>query len=145
MKGISLYDGKLIRLTDDQAMPLVMLASMTVSQKVLAQLSANSATGVMGNWVRARSMGVLKGVDYGRTGRVEKIKADVVKELLDEGYIPILPNLGWNKLGQIYHVNSNEVASALCASTLEVAKFLEGKTIVKIVAVPKRMVNFVIR
>ena len=34
-----------IRLTDDQAMPLVMLASMTVSQKVLAQLSANSATG----------------------------------------------------------------------------------------------------
>ena len=27
----------------------------------------------------------------------------------------------------------------------DVAKFLEGKTIVKVVAVPKRMVNFVIR
>ena len=114
-----------IRLTDDQAMPLVMLASMTVCQKVLAQLSANSATGVMGNWVRARSLGVLKGIDYGRTGRVEKVKADVVKELLDEGYVPIIPNLGWNKLGQIYNVNSNEVASALCASTLDVAKFLD--------------------
>jgi leucyl-tRNA synthetase len=27
----------------------------------------------------------------------------------------------------------------------EVAKFLEGKTIVKVIAVPKRMVNFVVR
>ena len=27
----------------------------------------------------------------------------------------------------------------------DVAKFLEGKTIVKVIAVPKRMVNFVVR
>jgi leucyl-tRNA synthetase len=27
----------------------------------------------------------------------------------------------------------------------EIAKYLEGKTIVKVIAVPKRMVNFVIR
>ena len=27
----------------------------------------------------------------------------------------------------------------------DVAKFLDGKTIVKVVAVPKRMVNFVVR
>ncbi len=112
-----------VRLTTDQMMPLVMLAAMTVTQQLLAQLSANGVTGVMGNWVRARSMGVLKGVDYGKTGSVEKIRGDVVAQLLDEGYIPIVPNLGWNKLGQIYNVNSNEVASALCGK-LDVAKLL---------------------
>ena len=35
-----------------------------------------------------------------------------------------------------------EAAAKACA---DVAKFLEGKTIVKVIAVPKRMVNFVVR
>lgn len=34
---------------------------------------------------------------------------------------------------------------AIAKSDAEVAKFLEGKTIVKVIAVPKRMVNFVVR
>jgi leucyl-tRNA synthetase len=34
---------------------------------------------------------------------------------------------------------------ALAEQSPEVAKFLEGKTIVKVVAVPKRMVNFVVK
>ena len=37
-----------------------------------------------------------------------------------------------------------EMESAAKANA-DVAKFLEGKTIVKVVAVPKRMVNFVVR
>ena len=34
---------------------------------------------------------------------------------------------------------------AAAKANADVAKFLDGKTIVKVVAVPKRMVNFVIR
>ncbi len=34
---------------------------------------------------------------------------------------------------------------AAAASNADIAKFLEGKTIVKVIAVPKRMVNFVVR
>lgn len=112
-----------IRLTTDQAMPLVMLAAMTVSQKLLALLSANGATGVLGNWVRARSLGVLKGVDYGKTGLVEKIRTDAIRDLLNQDFIPIVSNLGWNKLGQIYNINSNEIVSSLC-SKLQVTKLL---------------------
>ena len=33
----------------------------------------------------------------------------------------------------------------LAEQSPDVAKFLEGKTIVKVVAVPKRMVNFVVK
>ena len=112
-----------VRLTRDEAMPLVMLAAMTVSQQLLSQLAANGATGVLGNWVRARSLGVLKGIDYGKTGQVEKIRSDAIGDLLDQEFIPIVANLGWNKLGQIYNINSNEIASALC-SKLDVTKLL---------------------
>ena len=34
---------------------------------------------------------------------------------------------------------------AAAKANADVAKFLDGKTIVKVVAVPKRMVNFVVR
>ena len=34
---------------------------------------------------------------------------------------------------------------AIAKANPDVAKFLEGKTIVKVIAVPKRMVNFVVR
>jgi leucyl-tRNA synthetase len=33
----------------------------------------------------------------------------------------------------------------IAKADVEVAKFLEGRVIVKVIAVPKRMVNFVIR
>ncbi len=112
-----------VRLTSEEAMPLVMLAAMTVSQQLLSQLSANGATGVLGNWVRARGLGVLKGIDYGKTGQVERIRSDAIQDLLDQDFIPIVANLGWNKLGQIYNINSNEIASALCAK-LNVTKLL---------------------
>ena len=38
-----------------------------------------------------------------------------------------------------------EEMRAMAEQSPEVAKFLEGKTIVKVVAVPKRMVNFVVK
>jgi leucyl-tRNA synthetase len=34
---------------------------------------------------------------------------------------------------------------AAAKADAEVAKFLEGRTIVKVIAVPKRMVNFVVK
>ena len=42
------------------------------------------------------------------------------------------------------HLGLEEMAEAAKADAA-VAKFLEGKTVVKVIAVPKRMVNFVVR
>jgi amino-acid N-acetyltransferase len=110
-----------VRLTTEETMPIVKLAAMEVTQQILAHLTAHGATGVSGNWVRARSLGVIKGVDYVLTGKVERVRADAINQLLAQEFIPIVANLGWNKLGQIYNVSSNEVTSALCTG-LEVAK-----------------------
>ena len=38
-----------------------------------------------------------------------------------------------------------EEMRTLAEAAPEVAKFLEGKTVVKVIAVPKRMVNFVVK
>jgi len=110
-----------VRLTSKDAMPIVELASVGVTETLLSHLTANGCHGVQGNWVQARSLGIVDGVDYQRTGRVERIQKDILLHLLNDGFIPILSPIGWNKLGHPYNVSSTELATALCEN-LQVGK-----------------------
>jgi amino-acid N-acetyltransferase len=105
-----------IRVSTPEAIPFIKMAAFDVSNRLMTQLAANGVDGVIGNWVKARSLGVLKGVDYQHTGTVEKIDSDIVRKLLAEGLIPIFPNIGWNAAGTPYNINSNELAAALARS-----------------------------
>ncbi len=110
-----------IRITTDEAMPLVKLGCSNVAYKILTLLSENGAHGVMGNWVRARSMGVLSGIDFHNTGNVDNINVGVIDQLLNQNHIPILTNIGWSNIGLPYNISSNELAVAL-AKRLHAAK-----------------------
>lgn len=110
-----------IRVTSKEAMPIVELASVGVAETILSHLTANGCHGVQGNWVQARSLGIVDGIDFMRTGRVERIQKDILMHLLNDGFIPILSPVGWNKLGHPYNVNSTELATSLC-ETLQVGK-----------------------
>ncbi len=103
-----------IRLTSEEALPFVKLAASEVSNTLITQLAANGAQGLVGNWVKAHSLGVLKGVDYARTGKVMHIRSDIVSKLLAEDFIPIIPNIGWNDVGRTYNISSNQVAAQIC-------------------------------
>ncbi len=114
-----IHDG--IRISSPEAIPFIKMAAFDVSNKIMTLLAANGANAVIGNWVRARSMGVLRGVDYGSTGVVEKIDTDLVNRILDEGLIPILPCIGWSSVGSPYNISSNEL-SRVTASQLRAEK-----------------------
>ncbi len=113
------HDG--IRISSPEAIPFIKMAAFDVSNKIMTLLAANGANAVIGNWVRARSMGVLRGVDYGSTGVVEKIDTVLVNRILDEGLIPILPCIGWSSVGSPYNISSNEL-SRVTASQLKAEK-----------------------
>jgi amino-acid N-acetyltransferase len=115
-----------VRLTTAEAMPLVKLGASNISNALLSLLSENEAHGVVGNWVRARAMGVLKGVDYQRTGRVEKINDDLMRGMMDDGLIPIVSNIGWNSVGQDYNLNSSELAVAVAQALRATKLFFVG-------------------
>lgn len=103
-----------IRLTSQEALPLVEQASLGAAQHILSYLTANGINGIQGNWVQARSLGVISGIDYMRTGKIEHIERGIIEKLLNEGFIPILPPIGWNKLGHAYNISSTELATELC-------------------------------
>lgn len=103
-----------VRLTSEEALPLAEQASLGAAQRILSHLTANGINGIQGNWVQARSLGVVDGTDYMRTGKIERIECDIIERLLQEGFIPILPPIGWNKLGHAYNISSTELATELC-------------------------------
>lgn len=103
-----------IRITPKSALAHIKLAAMEVVQTIISHLSAGNANGIMGNWTRARSLGVSKGVDYQYTGQVERVQSDIVHKLMAQNFIPVLYNIGMNATGDCYNLNSDQIARQVC-------------------------------
>jgi amino-acid N-acetyltransferase len=89
-------------------------------------LSGSRVDAVIGNFVRARGLGVVNGIDMGHTGTVDKIFADSIRRVLNLGMVPILPCIGRSPSGKPYNVPSDEIALAV-SEALEAAKlFIVG-------------------
>jgi amino-acid N-acetyltransferase len=110
-----------IRVTSEEAIPFIKMAAFDVSNRVMTMLSANGITAVIGNWVRARGIGVIDGVDFQSAGVVESVRVDTVRAVLDNGVIPIFPCIGWSSVGKPYNISSNELA-VVVATTLRAEK-----------------------
>lgn len=95
-----------IRVTTPDAMPLIKMAAFDVSNTVMTSLAANNITAVIGNWVRARGKGVLNGFDFGTAGEIDKLETDAIRTVLNDGFIPIFPCIGWNSAGHPYNISS---------------------------------------
>ena len=110
-----------IRVAGEEAVPFIKMAAFDVSNRVMTMLSANGITAVIGNWVRARGIGVIDGVDYQCAGIVESVRVDTVRKVMDDGVIPIFPCIGWSSIGTPYNISSNELA-VVVATTLGAEK-----------------------
>ena len=95
-----------IRVTSQDAMPIIKMAAFDVSNTVMTSLAANNITAVIGNWVRARGKGVLNGFDFGTAGEIDKLETEAIRTVLNDGFIPIFPCIGWNSAGHPYNISS---------------------------------------
>lgn len=109
------------RVAPESAMPLIKTAALDVANTIMNHLAGENRTAVIGNWVKARGKGVVDGVDYGTAGEIDKLKIDVIKKTLDDGFIPIFPCIGWNDLGKPYNISSAQLAEQI-ASRLSAQK-----------------------
>ena len=105
-----------IRITDDSAMPLIKMAAFDVSNIVMTNLAANKVNAVIGNWVRSRGKGILNGQDFGTAGEIDKLQIEAVQKILDDGFIPIFPCIGWNSNGHPYNISSITLAQNIAVN-----------------------------
>ncbi|TVR71546.1 MAG: amino-acid N-acetyltransferase [Spirochaetaceae bacterium] len=105
-----------IRIASGDAIPFIKMAAVDVTNRFMTLLSAHHTNAVVGNWVRARGIGVVEGIDFEHAGVVERVQLDLVRSTLDQGIIPIFPCIGWSVSGKPYNISSRELALRIAVS-----------------------------
>ncbi|SHI26678.1 amino-acid N-acetyltransferase [Pollutimonas bauzanensis] len=86
---------------------------------------------ISGNFVTARPVGVIDGVDYKHTGAVRKLDIDAIKMVIHQGAIVLLSPLGFSPTGEAFNLAMEDLAtSAAVALRAEKLIFLtQGRTV----------------
>ena len=109
-------------ITDDATLQLSLFASNRVAYELVEGLDAADLRGATGNFLVAHPAGILGGVDYQFTGKVERVNTDFLLSLIQQGVIPVVPPVASDGEGCSYRLNSDvvavEVAAALKAAKL---------------------------
>lgn len=85
------------------------------------RLSMSSGSGLAqrvltGNFVTARPMGVIDGVDLGFTGAVRRIDVEGIRDALGDGSIVVQSNLGFSPTGELFNLRAEDIAEAVAES-----------------------------
>lgn len=109
-----------IRITNDAALECAKEAAGEIRLDIEALFSQGlpntpmqnaSVRIVSGNFVVARPLGVINGVDYHHTGVVRKIDNQAIESLLAGGHIVLLSPLGFSPTGGAFNLSVEDVAT----------------------------------
>jgi amino-acid N-acetyltransferase len=109
-----------IRITDQNALELVMQAAGQLQLAITARLSlslnntpmaGNQLNVVSGNFVISQPLGVDEGVDYCHSGKIRRIDIDGINRTLDQGSIVLLGPVASSVTGECFNLLAEEVAT----------------------------------
>jgi amino-acid N-acetyltransferase len=125
------YEGSR-RITDDRALACVKEANGIVRVEMEALLSMELANSPMwgadirvssGNFVTAKPLGVVNGVDFQHTGEVRKIDADGIRRRLDDHEVVLISPIGFSPTGDVFNCTLEDVATST-ATALQADKLI---------------------
>ncbi len=109
------------RVTDAQALACVKEANGIVRVEMEALLSMELANSPMwgadirvssGNFVTAKPVGVVSGVDFLHTGEVRKIDAEGIRRRLDDHEVVLISPIGFSPTGDVFNCTLEDVATS---------------------------------
>jgi amino-acid N-acetyltransferase len=121
-----------VRVTDAQALVAVKHAAGVLRVEIEALLSQGLPNSPMagadirvasGNFIAARPIGVVDGIDYQFTGLVRKVDATAIARRLEAGEVVLVPHLGYSPTGEVFNLSWEDVAQNV-ASALRADKLL---------------------
>ncbi|MFM1859096.1 MAG: hypothetical protein RL133_596 [Pseudomonadota bacterium] len=114
-----------MRITDRPALECAKEAAGELRLDIEAAFSAglpntpmgNSRIRILsGNFVTARPVGIVDGVDHENTGLVRKIEAESIRQALLSGSIVLVPPLGFSPTGDAFNLTLEDVAASLAVA-----------------------------
>ena len=109
-----------VRVTDPDSMDCVLEAAGQVRARIEALLSLGLANSPMagarnrvssGNYLTAKPMGVVDGVDMQLTGEIRRIDTEAIAQRLDDADIVLISPIGYSPTGEIFNLTVEEVAT----------------------------------
>ena len=114
-----------LRLTDEASIACVKEAVGAARIQIEALLSMGLANSPMedaqlkvtsGNFITAKPMGVIDGIDLGFTGEVRRIDTETMMRKLDNNEIVLIPPIGYSPTGEVFNLRATEVAMKIAIS-----------------------------
>jgi acetylglutamate kinase len=109
-----------LRVTDEQVLDIVeMVLSGSVNKQIVRQLigaggQSFGVSGVDGSLLTARPIHASE--EIGFVGEVVSVKAELIKEIALQGYIPVISPIGIDSKGTRYNINGDIAASAVASA-----------------------------
>lgn len=107
------------RITDATALKAAKRACGEVRVTIEAKLSTNirltpvktqALSVASGNFVSARPLGVIDGIDHQFTGKVLKVDAHAIHKQLNADNVVVLSPLGYSPTGEVFNLHSEDIA-----------------------------------
>lgn len=111
-----------LRITDDLALQCVKEAAGMVRVEIEALLSMGLANTPMagaglkvvsGNYVTAKPIGVIDGIDFCHTGEVRRVDSNALNQQLGQNSIVLISPIGYSPSGEVFNLSAEQVATAI--------------------------------
>lgn len=109
-----------LRITDADSLQIIkqVIGSLSIDVEAVFSMGLSNSpmhgadiTVVRGNYITARPLGVLDGVDHALTGVVRKVNAAAIEQHLLAHNIVLLSNLGYSPTGEVFNLSAEDVAT----------------------------------
>ena len=107
-----------LRVTDKETVDIVQMVLAGKVNKTLVNLlgmnggKAIGLSGMDGKLIES----TFKDEKFGFVGKITKVNIDVVTDILENGYIPVISTLGCDTKGNIYNINGDTAAAAIAGA-----------------------------
>lgn len=122
-RGLAITNSDGTGITDDLTLKVGVEAATNILNEIMQGLTAVDLRAVYANAIIAHPAGILGGVDFLHTGRVERVDTKSLHLFLNEGITPVIPPMGFDGEGRTFRVNSDGIA-------LEVAEAMQAMKII---------------
>ena len=118
-KKISTQLVRNVRVTDDLSMEAVKEANGLIKINIESTLSSSLLNSPMagsdikvssGNFITAKPLGVIDGIDMQHTGEVRKIDSAAIKKKLDNKELVVISPIGYSPTGEVFNLTMEDVA-----------------------------------
>ena len=123
-KGLRITDAVALDCAQEAAGQLRFEIEAAFSQGLPNTPMANATLRVVsGNFLTARPVGIVDGVDYQLSGLVRKVDAPAIRHALQGGAVVLLSPFGFSPTGEAFNLTMEDVATS-CAVALQADKLL---------------------